>query len=235
MPETLEEGRTIVRNLRRSSKLFLVKNVYSLILIVVYAAGLLGLPFPYVPQQVTLLNWLVIGIPAFVIAMSRERAPTAGRPHFLREVGWFAVRTGILFAVAGIAALIIAGRLHRPEIGPAASRQEVRREIRDLRMTQRTVLLSVLIVLGVTALLRALKDGEEGKVAGDTRFRLLAMLAIPAFLLAMYWPMAARFFELVPLDGLDWLIIVGLTGAAYLATIASDTWRASVIPASRAP
>ena len=36
LPETLEEGRTIVRNLRRSSKLFLVKNVYSLILIVAY-------------------------------------------------------------------------------------------------------------------------------------------------------------------------------------------------------
>jgi cation-transporting ATPase E len=30
LPETLAEGRTIVRNLRRSCKLFLVKNVYSL-------------------------------------------------------------------------------------------------------------------------------------------------------------------------------------------------------------
>src|SRR4029079_5070491 len=33
LPETLEEGRTIIRNLRRSAKLFLVKNVYSFILI----------------------------------------------------------------------------------------------------------------------------------------------------------------------------------------------------------
>ena len=29
LPETIEEGRTIVRNLRRAAKLFLVKNVYS--------------------------------------------------------------------------------------------------------------------------------------------------------------------------------------------------------------
>src|SRR5208283_1619737 len=33
LPETLEEGRTLIRNLRRSAKLFLVKNVYALILI----------------------------------------------------------------------------------------------------------------------------------------------------------------------------------------------------------
>src|SRR5207237_9840568 len=74
LPETLEEGRTIVRNLRRSAKLFLVKNVYSFILIVACGTGAFGLRFPYLPQQVTLLNWLVIGIPAFVIAVSRERS-----------------------------------------------------------------------------------------------------------------------------------------------------------------
>src|SRR5262249_27262132 len=64
LPATLDEGRNILRNLRRSGKLFLTKNVYSLMLIV---ASLFGLPFPYVPQQVTLLNFLTIGIPAFLI------------------------------------------------------------------------------------------------------------------------------------------------------------------------
>ena len=71
LPETLDEGRTIIRNVRRSAKLFLVKNVYSLLFLLAYASGLI--PFPYLPQQVTLLNWLVIGIPAFAIALSRER------------------------------------------------------------------------------------------------------------------------------------------------------------------
>src|SRR5262249_13085194 len=73
-PETLEEGRTIVRNLPRSPNLFLTKNVYSLLLILPGAVGLFGLPFPYLPQQVTLLNWLVIGLPALVITLSRERS-----------------------------------------------------------------------------------------------------------------------------------------------------------------
>ena len=34
----------IVRNLRRSAKLFLVKNVYSLLLILAYASGWFGVP-----------------------------------------------------------------------------------------------------------------------------------------------------------------------------------------------
>src|SRR5262245_51508350 len=77
LPETLEEGRTIVRNLRRSAKLFLTKNVYSLLLLLPGSLGWFGLPFPYVPQQVTLLNWLVIGIPALAIAFTRQRSTSA--------------------------------------------------------------------------------------------------------------------------------------------------------------
>jgi len=207
LPEILEEGRTIVRNLRRSSKLFLVKNVYSLILILVYAVGIGSLHFPYIPQQVTLLNWLVIGIPAFVIAVNRERSTTVGKPHFLREVGGFALRTGILFSVAGIAAMLISAH-SQPHDGKH----------------QRTMLLTTLILLGITALFRALKDGEPSKTAGDLRFRLLAMLAIPGYVLAMYWPMAASFFELVPLEMKEWMIVFSLVAGTYLLTLATDTF-----------
>ena len=82
LPETIEEGRTIVRNLRRAAKLFLVKNVYSVLLILFSISGLLELPFPYLPQQVTLLNWMVIGIPALLIAMTRERSRSSTTLRF---------------------------------------------------------------------------------------------------------------------------------------------------------
>jgi cation-transporting ATPase E len=214
LPETLEEGRTILRNLRRSAKLFLVKNVYSLILILAYYSGWLGLPFPYVPQQVTLLNWSVIGIPAFVIALSRERSTAATKPRFLREVGSFAIRTGIVFGLAGLAILLIAGWMHAD----------------DERM-QRSMLLSVLILLGITALFRALTDGEPENLRGDRRFRLLGVLAIPVYLTAMYWPPAARFFELAGLTARDWGIVVVVVIAAYAACLLTDRF----IAASRSP
>jgi cation-transporting ATPase E len=205
LPETLEEGRTIVRNLRRSAKLFLVKNVYSFILILVYYSGWLGLPFPYIPQQVTLLNWSVIGIPALVIALSRERSAQATKPRFLREVGSFALRTGVVFGVAGIAILLLAQAL-RPED----------------EEWQRTMLLSLLILLGITALLRALTDAEPQSLRGDRRFRLLGALAIPVYLTAMYWPLAADFFRLTPLGITDWALVVLTALAAYGTCLVSD-------------
>ena len=207
LPETLEEGRTIVRNIRRSAKLFLVKNVYSFILILSYSVGLFGMPFPYLPQQVTLLNWLVIGIPAFVIAISRERSTSATRPRFLREVGWFAIRTGVIFALAALTVLGLACHFWP---GPEGE------------MTQRTMLLSLLILLGITALLRALTDGEDQPLRGDQRFRLLAALAAPVYLVAMYWPFSAWFFKLEPLTLTQWALVLAVAVVAYLMTRLSD-------------
>ena len=213
LPETLEEGRTIVRNLRRSGKLFLVKNVYSLLLLVFGGLGLFGLPFPYVPQQVTLLNWLVIGIPAFIIALSRERSTAATRPNFLREVGWFALRTGVVFGLAGLAILLLAVHAWGYSVPE-----------------QRTMFLSLMILLGITALLRALTDGEPHPLHGDTKFRWLAVAAVPIYLLMMYWPLSARFFDLAQLNALQWLQVVAVAIPAYLASKASDAITLALSP-----
>jgi magnesium-transporting ATPase (P-type) len=209
LPETLEEGRTIVRNLRRSAKLFLVKNVYSLVLIVVLAlcGGLFGLAFPYLPQQVTLLNWLVIGIPAFVIALSRERSAACARPSFLGEVGSFAVRTGLVFASAGLAVLLWAP----PVAGSEAD-------------ARRTLLLTTLILLGVTAVFRTLTDGEPTLLRGDTKYRLIALVALPVFMLAIYWPPAADFFRLEAPSSSEWAVVILVAIAAYLLTRLLDRW-----------
>jgi cation-transporting P-type ATPase E len=208
LPEVLEEGRTIVRNLRRSAKLFLVKNVYSLLLILAYASGLFGVPFPYEPQQVTLLNWLVIGLPALVIVMSSERSTAATKPHFLREVSWFAVRSGVLMGLGGLAILWWGGHVAGWDV-----------------KTQRTLLLSVLILLGITVLWRALGDGEEGNLQGDNRFRWLGIAAVPAYLAAMYVPVSADFFQLTALSAGQWLL-VGVVGCVTGAlTVWSDRWK----------
>ncbi|MCC6419959.1 MAG: HAD-IC family P-type ATPase [Gemmataceae bacterium] len=210
LPETLEEGRTIVRNLRRSAKLFLTKNVYSLFLLLPGAVGLLGLPFPYVPQQVTLLNWLVIGMPALAIALSRERSQTPTRTDFLREVGWFALRTGVVFALAGLVVLVFA--MHVWAVSDPE--QTVRRA--------RTFLLTTLVLLGITALFRALRDGESQPLLGDRRFRWVMGAAVPVYLLAMYWPPAQEFFQLAALDLTDWTRVLGIALPAWALSVLSD-------------
>jgi magnesium-transporting ATPase (P-type) len=207
LPRALDEGRTILRNIRRAASLFLVKNVYTFLLVVA-ALGAFDLPFPFVPQQVTLLNFLTIGLPALLIMLGREPAPCAGendvraaRPDFVRQVGWFAVRTGVLTAAAALAVQLASARVLGD--GPAG---------------QRSMLLAALVLLGAVTLWRALADGERGLLRGDRLLRRLPAATVPGFLLAMYAPPAAAFFELTPLDAARWAWVAGAAavGAALM-------------------
>jgi cation-transporting ATPase E len=204
LPETLEEGRTIVRNLRRAAKLFLLKNVYSFFLIVL-ALAVFDLPFPYHPQQVTLLNWLTIGIPALLITLSRERSSAAAAPGFMREVAWFVFRTGVVFALAGLAVLWISNRL-----------------LSDDEETQRTLLFSTLILLGLTAVLRALSDGASQHLAGDVRYRWLVLASLVAYLAVMYFPPTAQFFELQALESAQWGLVLLTVVPAFVLCKLTD-------------
>src|SRR5262249_46868370 len=134
-----EEGRTIVRNLRRSARLFLTKNVYSLMLI---TGSLFGLPFPYVPQQVTLLNFLTIGVPAFLITLSKQRTTAPTRPGFLRDVARFVLPTGVTIGIAGLVILRLGGQWYDEQ-------------------TARTLLLSALVLSGIGTLARVLWDDRR--------------------------------------------------------------------------
>lgn len=199
LPEAIGEGRTIVRNLRRAAKLFLVKNVYSGVLILAYAVGFCDMPFPYQPQQVSLLNWMVIGVPALLVALSRERAPAASRVPFLRDAGGFALRTGLVCATAGLA--VFALSRYAWALGEAA---------------QRTMLLTVLILLGVSVLWRVF-GGDGERVGVDRLLRPLSLVVVPLYAVAMYWPLAADFFQLVPFGPTDWLRAVAVVGPAWAA------------------
>jgi hypothetical protein len=141
--------------------------------------------------------------------VTRERSAAPNRPRFLREVGWFAVRTGAVFGLAGLATLLIS-------VHAFADKVE----------TQRTLLLSVLVFLGITALLRTLTDGEPQPLKGDVRLRWLAALAVPAYLAAMYVPVSYHFFQLTPLtDVRHWLLIGAVVIPAYGLSLATDRWR----------
>jgi cation-transporting ATPase E len=197
LPQTLDEGRTIVRNLLRVGKLFLVKNVFSLVLIV-GALGLLGLPFPYVPTQVTLLNFLTIGTPALLIMLRRERSPAASGHRFLRELGLFALRTGLIIGSAGLLLVWLSHRIWQ-----------------DDESTQQTLLLSLLVLLGLTTLLRARRDGEAQPPAGDRRFRWLAVAALAVYLLVLYCRPVGEWFSLTPLTLAQWGWVLAIAGGAY--------------------
>jgi cation-transporting ATPase E len=209
LPETLDEGRTILRNLRRAGKVFLVKNVFTLTLIV-GALGVLGLPFPYLPRQVTLLNFLTIGVPTFLIMLNRERSSPTTAAHFLREVGSFALRTGLVIGLAGLLLLWLSNRVWQ-----------------DDEKSQRTLLLSLLVLLGLTTLLRALREGELQKrsLAGAAGWWTAA--ALPLYLAVMYWRLVGGFFALTPLTLGQWATVLLTACGSYPLLLLSDFWSRS--------
>lgn len=95
LPQVLAEGRRVIANIERVANLFVIKNVYSLVLALAVTAG--GLAYPFLPRHLTIMSALTIGIPAFFLAL----APNAQRYHpgFLKRVLRFAVPTGSLIAI----------------------------------------------------------------------------------------------------------------------------------------
>ena len=205
LPETLEESRIIVRNLRCSCKMFLVKNVYSFLMIVVLFPGLLGLHYPFLPQQVTLLNFLSIGLPALVVAFSRGQSSGGSRMPYFPEVGWFVLRTGALFAGAGLLLLWLSVHAWGENLE-----------------TQRTLLLSALILLGLTGMIRASTDGESRPRVAEVKFYVLPLVCVSLYLEVMYWPPSADFFRLTSLSSWQWILIAGVVMPVYALSLLTD-------------
>ena len=67
MPRVVAEGRRTINNIERSSSLYLVKTMYSMILSVFFMFS--SLTYPFVPIQLTLIGALAIGFPSFVLAL----------------------------------------------------------------------------------------------------------------------------------------------------------------------
>jgi cation-transporting ATPase E len=96
LPRVLAEGRRVIANIERVANLFIIKNVYSLVLAL--AVTVAGLTYPYLPSQMTVISSLSIGIPAFFLALAPNNA--IYRPGFLKRVLKFAIPVGVIAAAA---------------------------------------------------------------------------------------------------------------------------------------
>ena len=107
MPRIVLEGRRVINNITRAASLFLVKNIFSLLLSVL----LLIFPFayPFAPIQLTLVSSLTIGIPSFVLALQPSRDRVSG--SFLRNVIMRALPGGVCTAALIIPLMAFSNRL----------------------------------------------------------------------------------------------------------------------------
>ncbi|MGN1002485.1 MAG: cation-translocating P-type ATPase [Oscillospiraceae bacterium] len=77
MPSVVMEGRRVINNIERSATLFLVKNIFSMLLAVV--SLVFSLPYPFTASQLSLVSSLTIGFPAFILAMEPNENLVRGK------------------------------------------------------------------------------------------------------------------------------------------------------------
>ncbi len=71
MPDVVAEGRRTINNIERSSSLYLVKTIYSILLSILFI--FLNMEYPFEPIQLSLIGALTVGFPSFVLALQPNK------------------------------------------------------------------------------------------------------------------------------------------------------------------
>jgi cation-transporting ATPase E len=166
LPVVVAEGRRVIANIERVSKLYLSKTVYSFLIAVGFGALLWG--YPFLPRQLSVLDGISIGLPGFVLAFLPNTRRY--RPGFLWRTLGFAVPAGAVIALAMLS-IGLAARLH------GASADEAR--------TASSVVLALLALWVLNVLLRPLDSRRVG----------LLLVAHLALVLALVIPWVAEFLQ----------------------------------------
>ena len=200
LPRVVAEGRRVIANIERVASLFVVKNIYSLVLSL--AVAIARVPFPFLPRHLTIISSLTIGIPAFVLALTPNT--TRYRPGFLSRVLRFSVPAGVLTAAGVFLSYRVARTLQVPS---------------DQARTAACITTVVIGLWIVVLLANPMAGWKIGLVA--------AMAGL--FVLAIVIPPARTFFALaVPIKALGESLAIGAATAAAIGASRrlALTWRA---------
>jgi cation-transporting P-type ATPase E len=99
VPKAVGEGRQILRNMQRISKLFTTKCLFGALIIL--TLGLAPIEYPFLPRHLSLASFFTLGVPTFVLALAPSEGPWR-LTTYVRDVMGFASRAAIGIA-AGVA------------------------------------------------------------------------------------------------------------------------------------
>ncbi|MBQ9115035.1 MAG: HAD-IC family P-type ATPase [Clostridia bacterium] len=77
MPKVVAEGRRCINNLQRSAALFLIKTLYNCAFAFLFM--ILSADLPFLPKNLTLVGYITIGPPAFILALEPNKEIVKGR------------------------------------------------------------------------------------------------------------------------------------------------------------
>jgi cation-transporting ATPase E len=186
IPGMVAEGRRILRNIQRVTKLFVTKSVFAGFLIV--AVGITPTEYPLLPRHLTIVGTLTVGIPAFFLALAPSDGPWR-TDDFLREIGRFAVPAGVAAGLGVTTTYLVS--LNVFDLGLLQSRTAA---------TSTLILVGLYLVLALEAT-SAMRARLVGILCGSLLAVYVALLVLPS---------TRHFFELaVPNPPAIVLVLVG--------------------------
>jgi P-type E1-E2 ATPase len=198
VPDMVVEGRKVLRNLTRVTKLFVTKSAFAVFLVV--SIGLTPIAYPLLPRHLSLVASLAIGIPGFFLAL----APSAGEfriKGFLRDIARFAVPAG---TAAGLG--VLSSYLFVYDVLDKSLKES------------RTVASTVLLIVGLYLIL-ALESttARRGAWVGA----LCAVLAA-VYVLVLITPFGRHFYALDMPGPLSWLASIAGSAIAIGGLVLTD-------------
>ncbi len=198
VPDMIVEGRKVLRNLTRVTKLFVTKSAFAVFLVV--SIGLTPIAYPLLPRHLSLVASLAIGIPGFFLALS----PSVGDfriKGFLRDIARFAIPAG---TAAGL--------------GVLSSYLFVHEVLAHSLKESRTVAATVLLIVGLYLIL-ALESttARRGAWVGALCAALGGVYAAVLIL-----PFGRHFYALEVPGLLSWLAIICGSALAICGLVLTD-------------
>ena len=187
VPSIIDEGRQSINNLERSTSLFLAKTVYASLLAVIF----LVLPFsyPYMPIEMSLLNFACIGFPGFVLALEHNTERIKNR--FVTNIIEYSVPIGLTVTISMLILSIVAelNGFTKPELTTA----------------------SVMITFAIDIFLIYWISRPLNKLRGSLFLGIIGIFAA-VFLI----PFLRNFFEFTYLTANGLIITISITAAGFL-------------------
>lgn len=181
MPKVVKEGRRTINNVERSATLFLSKTIYASLLALLFL--FINYTYPFIPIQLTLINSLTIGIPAFILALEPNKLRVKG--NFFINVISKAIPSGITTVVNILLLVFFASLINLPN--------------------EQTSTIAV-IITAYTAILLIYRISKPLNLLR----KLLLVLLSGIFLLAILTPLGREIFSLVWLTPNALLILLPL-------------------------
>lgn len=187
LPRVMAEGRRVINNVERVANLFITKATYAVLLTAL--VGLFGVPFPFLPKQLTLIGTISVGVPGFFLALAPDASLV--RPGFLPRVLRYAVPAGTAAAAATFTAYEV------------VRRSEATLEAARTSATLTLLGISLVVLLGISRPLRPWKVALAGAMAAW-------------YALTMTWSFPRDYFELVIPSTSAWLTAAVCTAVGGL-------------------